>query len=37
MKEMLGVGKKRTIDRLIDMLELDSSEYVRTVVRIINF
>lgn len=34
---MLGVGKKRTIDRLIDMLELDSSEYVRTVVRIINF
>lgn len=34
---MLGVGKKRTIDRLIDMLELDSSEYVRTVVRKVNF
>lgn len=31
-KEMLGVLKKKTIDKLIDMLELESSDYVRTVV-----
>lgn len=33
LKEMLGVAKKKMIDRLIDMLELDSSEYVRTLVK----
>jgi hypothetical protein len=29
---MLGIRKKKIIQQLIDMLELDSSEYVRTTV-----
>lgn len=29
---MLGIKKNKTIQKLIDMLELDTSEYVRTLV-----